>query len=90
MIFSIDRSPYNRSVISLWIIYQNTERPVEVCDYLEKECSLPVLKYCNSPKIKTVTIYVQDENMISVEELLSKLRKKYDSGAGSKDSAKAE
>lgn len=90
MKFAINRSCYNRSIFVIFIGYQNTEKPVEVCDYLEKECSLHVLKYRNSPTLKTATIYTQDENMISIEELLFKLRNKYDSGAGSKDSAKAE
>lgn len=90
MKFTIVKSSYNRSIIVLFIAYQNTERPVEVCDYLEKECSLDVFKYRNSSTLRTATIYVHDENMISVEELLNKLRTKYDSGAGGTDTAKAE
>ena len=89
MNFSIYRDSFSR-IITLWIFYQNTERPAEVCDYLEKECSLPVLKYCNSTKLKAAAIYIKDENTIFEEELLNKLRNKYDSGAGSTDSAKAE
>lgn len=90
MKFTITKTFLFQDLLKIMITYRNGERPAEVCDFLESDLGLTVAYYRNTPSRQEAIIEILQLEETSLEELLSKLRKKYDSGAGSKDSAKAE
>lgn len=90
MKFSTNKNISFKNLFRIYITYRDGERPAEVCDFLESDLGLTVVYYWNVPSKQEAFIEILQFKETSLEEILSKLRKKYDSGAGSKDSAKAE